>query len=166
MQLIKEKCVVAGSFDPVTNGHMHLIGMAAMTFTEVIVAIGVNNEKKYYFTLDERVKMLQAACNKYSTVKVEFYDGLTADFMRDNGIKYFVRGVRNEKDAAYEEKVFKEISKDNKDVQLLLFNSPKELSKISSTLVKELIADGKPYEKYLPYEIIEKIEEYSRLKKQ
>lgn len=166
MQLIKEKCLVAGSFDPVTNGHMHLIGMAAMTFSEVIAAIGVNDKKKYFFTLDERIKMLQAACGKYSTVKVEFYDGLTADFMRDNDIKYFVRGVRNEKDSAYEEKVFKEISKDNKDVQLLLFNSPKELSKISSTLVKELIVDGKPYEKYLPYEIIEKIEEYSRLKKQ
>lgn len=166
MQLIKEKCLVAGSFDPVTKGHVHLIGMAAMTFSAVVVAIGVNNEKKYYFTLDERMKMLQAACSKYSTVKVEFYDGLTADFMRDKGIKYFVRGVRNEKDAVYEEKVFKEISKDNNDVQLLLFNSPKELSKISSTLVKELIVEGKPYEKYLPYEIIEMIEEYSKLKKQ
>lgn len=165
MQLIKEKCLVAGSFDPVTKGHMHLVGMAAMTFSQVIVAIGINDEKKYFFTLAERLDMLKSACAKYSTVKVEFYNGLTADFMRENDIKYFVRGVRNDKDAVYEEKVFKEISKDNKDVQLLLFNSPKELNKISSTFVKELIVGGKPYEKYLPYEIIEMIEEYSKLKR-
>lgn len=165
MQLINEKCIVAGSFDPVTNGHMHLIGMAAMTFSEVIAAIGVNDEKKYYFTLDERIKMLEAACRKYSTVKVEAYGGLTADFMRDNDIKYFVRGVRNDKDAAYEEKVFKEISKDNKEVRLILFNSPKELKNVSSTFIRELIIADKPFDKYVPYEITETITEYSRLKK-
>lgn len=165
MQLINEKCIVAGSFDPVTNGHMHLIGMAAMTFSEVIAAIGVNDKKKYFFTLDERLKMLEAACSKYSTVKVTAYYGLTADFMRENDIKYFVRGVRNAKDAEYEEAVFKEISNKNKDVELVLFSSPKELSKLSSTFVRELIIAEKPFDKYLPYEITETIKEYSKLKK-
>ncbi len=165
MTYVKERCVVAGSFDPVTNGHMHIIGTAAMMFESVIVAIGVNDQKKYAFTLDERLGMLKKACAKYSSVKVCAYDGLTADFMQSVGARYFVRGVRNDDDAKYEEKVYKEISSKNPEVELVLYNCPKELKKVSSTFVKELIAENKPYENYLPYEIIEDIEEYSRQKK-
>lgn len=165
MRELLDKCVVAGSFDPVTNGHMHLIGVAAMTFKSVIVAIGVNDQKKCAFTTAERLEMLKRACAKYSTVTVTSYDGLTADFMRDNGAKYLVRGVRNEADLKYEEKVFKEISSKNQDVELTLIECPKEYKKVSSTLIRGLMKEGKPYEKYLPYEVIELVKEYSKSKK-
>lgn len=165
IKLKNEKCLVAGSFDPVTLGHQHIIGMASMTFKEVVVAIGVNDEKKYFYTLSERLSMLQKACARYDGVKVTSYEGLTADFMRENGIKYFVRGARDEKDASYEEKVFKEISKVNPDVELILFSSPKELKKVSSTAVREAVANNSSLTKYLPYEIIEDIEEYNKSKK-
>lgn len=161
---INSKCVFAGSFDPVTNGHMHVIGMAAMMFEEVIVAIGVNEEKHYFFSLEERLEMLKKACAKYSSVKVCSYVGMTADFMLKVDAEYFVRGIRNKEDEAYEKKVFDNISKANPDIQLMVFNCPKELSKVSSTAVRDAIINGKPYEKYIPYEIIESIKEYSKLK--
>ncbi len=161
---INSKCVFAGSFDPVTNGHMHVIGMAAMMFQEVIVAIGVNEEKHYFFSLEERLDMLKKACAKYSTVNVCSYTGMTADFMREMDAEYFVRGVRNAADEQYEKKLFDNISKANPDLQFMVFNCPKELSKVSSTLVREAIISGKPFDKFVPYEIIETIKEYSKLK--
>lgn len=166
MQFFDDKCLVAGSFDPVTCGHMNIIGAAVMTFSKVVVAIGVNDSKKYFFSLEERLSMLKKACKKYDSVTVTSYEGLTADFMKQNDIKYFVRGVRNADDEKYEEKVFNEISKVNEEARLTLFNCPKELKKVSSTLVRDLIKKGEPYNRYIPYEIIEEIEEYSKAKKQ
>lgn len=153
MQMIDETCVFAGSFDPVTNGHAYLIGMAAMTFKKVIVAIGVNEKKKYFYSLEKRLEMLKKTCAKYDSVTVTSYNGLTADFMKSCSARYLVRGVRNQADLKYEEEVFKAVLKDYPEVEVMMFNCPKELSKVSSTLVKQLIADGKPYSKYVPYEI-------------
>ncbi len=161
---INSKCVFAGSFDPVTYGHMHVIGMSAMTFSEVIVAIGVNENKHYLFDLQERLDMLKKACAKYSSVKVCSYSGMTADFLKEVGAEYLVRGVRNSADEAYERKVFENVSKGNPNLQFIVFNCPKELKNISSTAVREAILKGKPYEKFVPYEVIESIKEYSKLK--
>lgn len=155
MKMIDETCVFAGSFDPVTNGHAFVIGMAVMTFKKVIVAIGVNEKKKYFYSLEKRLDMLKKTCARYDSVTVTSYSGLTADFMKENGARYLVRGIRNDVDLKYEEEVFNAISKDLPNVELVMFNCPKELNKISSTFVKQLIADGKPYEKYVPYEIAE-----------
>lgn len=165
MDYLKEKCVFAGSFDPVTNGHMHIIGMCAMMFNEVIVAIGVNDEKKYTFPLSERLSMLKKACERYSTVKVCYFDGMVADFMKQENCKYYVRGIRDQKDVEYEEKNFKITSKLNPFVELVFFNCPKELSKVSSTMVKECLKQGKPVDKYVPYQIKEMLEEYTKDKK-
>lgn len=155
MKMIDETCVFAGSFDPVTNGHVFVIGMAVMTFKKVIAAIGVNEKKKYFYSLEKRLDMLKKTCARYDSVTVTSYSGLTADFMKENGARYLVRGIRNDADLKYEEEVFNAISKDLPNVELVMFNCPKELNKVSSTFVKQLIADGKPYEKYVPYEIAE-----------
>lgn len=149
-----DKCLVAGSFDPITNGHMYLIGMANMTFKSVVVGIGINSSKKYDYPLDSRLQMVKKACQKYQNVQVVAYSGLTADFMRENNIKYLVRGVRDKVDSDYEQKVFKEISNVNPNVELVLFNSPKDLKNISSTHVKELIKQNKQIANFVPYEII------------
>ena len=165
MELLKETCVFAGSFDPVTLGHMYIIGMAVMTFKNVIVAVGVSDTKKATFTATERVEMLKKACAKYDTVSVVSYTGLTADFLREQGVKYLVRGVRDDKDLEYEQLVYKNVTAKNPDVEIVIFNCPKELKKVSSTLVKDCIFNGKPYYNYVPYEIISTLEESSKSKK-
>lgn len=162
MKMIDETCVFAGSFDPVTNGHAFVIGMAVMTFKKVIVAIGVNEKKKYTYSLSERLEMLEKVCAKYDSVSVTSYSGLTADFMKSVGARYLVRGVRNGDDLKYEEDVYKKISEDYPDCELVMYNCPKELNKISSTFVKSLIKEGKPYEKFVPYEITESLKQRNK----
>lgn len=165
MNYLKDKCVFAGSFDPITLGHMHVIGSCCMMFGEVIVAIGVNDQKKYTFSLEERLEMVKAACKKYSTVKVVAFDGYLADFMRDNQAVYYVRGVRDKKDVEYEEECFKFNSGRNKDIQTMFFQCPKALLKVSSTAVRQRLKDGLPIDELVPYEITQMLTEYSKSKK-
>ena len=162
MNYLNEKCVFAGSFDPVTLGHMHVIGTCAMMFGEVIVAIGVNDAKKYTYTLNQRLEMLKRACKKYSTVTVVAFEGMLADFMRENNAVYYVRGVRDKTDVEYEEKCFKITSKLNPDIQMLFLQCPKALVNTSSTRVREELKKGKSVANLVPYEIIPLLEEYNK----
>ena len=162
MNYLNEKCVFAGSFDPVTLGHMHVIGTCAMMFGSVIVAIGVNDAKKYTYTLNERLEMLKAACRKYSTVTVVAFDGMLADFMRENNAVYYVRGVRNQVDINYEEKCFQFNSKLNPDIQTLFVQCPKSLANTSSTRVRDELKKGKRVDNLVPYEIISLLEQYNK----
>ena len=158
--MFNEKCVFAGSFDPVTTGHMDVIGKCAMMFNKVVVAIGVNNQKKYTFPLEVRLKMLQAACEKYSSVTVTTFDGYVADFLRKENTKFYVRGIRDGKDLEYEEKSFEFSVKLYPEMETLFVNCSKETKNVSSTLVKRLIKEGKPFEKYLPREALPVLKEF------
>ncbi|MBQ4587065.1 MAG: pantetheine-phosphate adenylyltransferase [Clostridia bacterium] len=162
MNYFNEKCVFAGSFDPVTLGHMHVIGTCAMMFGSVIVAIGVNDAKKYTYSLDQRLEMLKKACSKYSSVTVVAFDGMLADFMRENNAVYYVRGIRNKTDEEYEEKCFKVTSKLNPDIQIMFVQCPKALVNTSSTRVRDELKKGKRVDNLVPYEIIPLLEEYSK----
>ena len=149
-----DKCVFAGSFDPVTNGHMDVIGKCAMMFESVVVALAVNAEKNYTFKKDVRLAMLEAACKKYSSVKVVAHDGLIVDLLRAENAVYYVRGVRNEKDEEYEKLAFDFNSKLYPEIQTIFLSPSKDNQKTSSTLVKELLASGKSVERLVPFEIL------------
>ncbi len=149
-----KKCVFAGSFDPLTNGHMHVIEKCAMMFDEVIVALGVNAQKKCLFSMDERLEMLKAACAHFSNVVVKRFDGMLADFMKEEGVTCLVRGIRNNADLDYEEKCYNFALTLNSDIEMMLFNAPKKLENVSSTMVKELLKSGKSVAKFVPDEII------------
>ena len=96
------KAVFAGTFDPITKGHEKVIEKASELFDEVIVAICVNPEKTTLFPKEVRFEMLKYAVKKYPNVKAVTHDGLVVDLMRSVGAKYYVRGVRNNTDYAYE----------------------------------------------------------------
>lgn len=166
MQSLNKTCLFAGSFDPVTLGHMDIIGKAAMMYEKVVVAIGVNPDKKYLFTLQERLDMLKSACAMYESVTVTSYDNMTADFMRERGITDYVRGVRNDEDLIYEQECFSVTKKLNPAVNLVIFRCSKDVRQISSTLVRELIKEGKSLSEYVPYAVTEKLAEYMKSKKQ
>lgn len=157
-----KKCVFAGSFDPVTNGHMEIIGKCAMTFEEVVVVVAVNAEKKYYFDKQTRLEMLRRACRKYGGVRVVAFDGMLVDFLKSEGTEYYVRGIRNDKDLDYENRTFDFNSKLYPEIQTVYFYCGKENSKVSSTLVRSLVERGESVRKYVPFEAIELIENYKK----
>ena len=95
-------CVFAGTFDPFTNGHAYIVDKCLETFDKVIVAVGVNVDKKPYFTDDERVQAIKEVYADNERVSVKKYDGMLVDFMKKEGVKVTVRGLRNEDDYKYE----------------------------------------------------------------
>ena len=155
---MKGKCVFAGSFDPVTTGHEDIIGKCAMMFEEVVVAIGVNDEKTYTFSKSVRLEALKAVCAKYSGVTVAAFDGYLADFLKQQNTTFYVRGIRDAKDEEYETKSFEFNVKKNPDIQTIFVPCGKETKKVSSTFVKTLIKEGKSIAKYVPREALPIIE--------
>ncbi len=152
--MFNKKCVYAGSFDPVTNGHLDIIGKCAMMFEEVIVAVGKNAEKHNTFPLETRLEMLKSCCAKYSGVTVKAFDGLLVDFLKQEGTTFYVRGVRDEVDEDYETRTFNFNSERFEDIQTIFIPASKETKKISSTFVKKLINEGKDVSKYVPIECL------------
>ena len=96
------RAVCPGSFDPVTNGHIDIITRASALFDEVVVAVGVNASKNRLFSPEERMEMLQEACEEYDNVTVGSFDGLLTDFCREHGIAAIVKGLRAVTDFDYE----------------------------------------------------------------
>ncbi len=152
--MFKSKCVYAGSFDPVTIGHLDIIGKCVMMFDEVVVAVGKNAEKVNFFPLDTRLEMLKSCCAKYSGVVVKSFDGLLVDFLQNEGTCYYVRGIRDAVDEDYETKSFNFNSQKYPDIHTIFITASKETKKVSSTLVKNLLKEGKDVSKYVPIECI------------
>lgn len=153
-----DKCVFAGTFDPITNGHLHVISKCAMMFEKVFVLLAVNAQKKALFPMEKRLELVKKCCKNMPNVTVQFYGGYIADFMRENDVTYYVRGVRDQKDVDYEEKCFKVTLSLNPNAELMIFQAPKSLLNTSSTVVRELLAKGKSVAKYVPSEIIDDLE--------
>ncbi|HEV2293054.1 MAG TPA: pantetheine-phosphate adenylyltransferase [Tepidisphaeraceae bacterium] len=97
-----KRALFPGQFDPITNGHLDVIARGGKLFDELIVAVGINPEKRELFTLDERLAMVQALLKNAPSVRVEKYSGLTVDFARKVGATAILRGIRDVSDLRYE----------------------------------------------------------------
>src|SRR3982751_6536776 len=95
-------CVFPGQFDPITNGHIDVIRRAVALFDELIVAVGINPEKRELFTHDERVRMIRSLIKDLPHVRVEKYSGLTVDFVKHVQATAILRGIRDVSDLRYE----------------------------------------------------------------
>ncbi len=145
----------AGSFDPFTNGHLHVISKSAMLFDKVIVGIGINPEKDRRFDLEVMKKAIEKvlAREKLNNVQVVSYDKLSADVAVECGASFLVRGIRNGMDYDYEEN----LAAINEEIASLdtVYIRAGKLGSISSSMVMELIRAGRDVSKYLPKEIME-----------
>lgn len=132
--------VFPGSFDPITRGHVDIVRRASPLFDQIIVAVGVNIAKNYFFPLDQRIDFVCAAFEEMNDkVKVEHYQGLTAEYCRNKSIQYIVRGVRNVADFEFEKTVAQVNSKLNEEVETLFFMTSPENSIVHSTIVRDII---------------------------
>ncbi len=135
------RVVCPGSFDPVTNGHLDIIGRAAGLHDEVIVAVLINITKKSLFTVDERVEMLREVTKDYGNVRVERFHGLTVDFCTSNGVNMIVKGLRAVSDFEYEMQMA-QMNYRLAKVETLFMTTNPQYSFLSSSLIKEIAKYG------------------------
>lgn len=135
------RALIPGSFDPITKGHEALVFAASALFDEVVLALFINPEKHYIFTEEERLSMLKAVAAEYPNVTVAHSDGMVVDFVRREGISCIFKGIRNEKDLAYETEMA-EYNLQNGGAPTLFLPAEKEMAEISSTAVREQLLKG------------------------
>lgn len=130
------KVVFVGSFDPFHEGHRNIVERALNIFGKVIIGVGVNPEKNYLLTPDERVKRIKQLYKNDPRVEVEAYSGLTIDFARNHNAAVIVKGVRNSEDFEYE-KQQAEWNKTYGGIDTVLLVADAMYENISSTSVRE-----------------------------
>ena len=144
------KAVFAGSFDPITLGHEDVVRRSVSLFDEVVVAVGVNSAKKSRFSTEDRIAMLKAVFADLPNVKVQSYSGLTADFCNEIGSGWLLRGVRNSSDFEYECTIAQMTKKLSPNLETTVLFTLEEYSSISSTVVREIIANGGDVSAFVP----------------
>jgi len=144
-----KRAVFPGSFDPLTLGHCEIIEKAAQVFDQVIVSVGYNSEKKYRFSIDQRLSFISTEFKNNSKIVVEKYDGLTADFCKNKNIKHIVRGLRNPADFEFEKQIAL-FNNSLENLETIFFLTSSENAFISSSIVREIIENGGNYKKFVP----------------
>ena len=135
------RAVFPGSFDPITLGHYDIIERGLTLFDEVILAIGVNSEKKYMFSLEDRKKFIEEAFKDEPKIKVMTYKGLTVDFCREQNANFILRGLRNPADFEFE-KAIAHTNRKMSEIETVFLLTSSGKSYISSSIVRDVIRHG------------------------
>lgn len=142
--------IVPGSFDPITNGHIDIVRRAAELYDKVYLAVMINPEKKYMFTLEQRKKIAEAAVLEIDKVEVISSEGYLWKLAEELDACAIVKGVRNSVDREYELRMAEYNSAHNPKAETVLLNTADGLAGVSSTLVREKIVKGEDISDYLP----------------
>ena len=143
------RALFPGSFDPLTLGHHDIISRGITLFDEIIVAIGINSDKKYMFSLDERKKFIEDAFADEPKVKVMTYEGLTVDFCQEIGVEFILRGLRNPADFEFE-KAIAHTNRALSEIETVFLLTASRTSFISSSIVRDVIRNKGDYTKLVP----------------
>ncbi len=135
------RAVCPGSFDPVTNGHLDIVGRSSRLFDEVIIGVLINQHKTGLFTIEERIEMLRAVTASYGNVRVESFRGLLVDFCRAEGAGAIVKGLRSAADFDYELPMA-QMNSHLARVETVFLPGAVGNTFVSSSLVKEVCAMG------------------------
>ncbi|WP_300328349.1 pantetheine-phosphate adenylyltransferase [Fusobacterium sp.] len=150
--------VYSGSFDPITLGHQDVIKRAAKMFDKIVVVVGNNSEKKYWFSLEERTEMVKELLGEYENIEIDSYSGLIVNYVLENNYDVIVKGVRNQEDCALE-LYFADgnymIS--DKKVDTVFLPALKEYIHTSSTAAREIARYGGKVECYVDKRIATRV---------
>ena len=144
-----KKALFPGSFDPITLGHLDIIKRSFPLFDEIVIAIGVNSEKKYMFTLDERKQFIEETFKDEPTVSVITYEGLTIDLCHKLNANFILRGLRNPADFEFE-KAIAHTNRRLSKIETVFLLTAADTSYISSSIVRDVIRNGGEYELLVP----------------
>lgn len=150
-----KRALFPGSFDPLTLGHVDIIKRGIPLFDEIIVAIGVNSDKKYMFSLEERKHFIEETFKDESKVKVTTYKGLTVDYCNEIDAGFILRGLRNPADFEFE-KAIAHTNRTLQNIETVFLLTSANTSFISSSIVREVIRYNGDYTKLVPVSVIVK----------
>ena len=147
---MNHKAIYPGTFDPVTNGHLDIISRATRLFSEVIVAVASNHAKRPFFSLDERIQLLQEAVDDIPGVTVIGFDNLLIHFVREQKAGVILRGLRAVSDFEYEFQLAGMNRRLAKEVETIFLTPSEESMFISSSLVREIAVLGGDVSSFVP----------------
>lgn len=136
---MKRVALFPGSFDPFTAGHLNILKRALTMFDEVVVAVGINQDKRGFFDMDQRMDIIRQATSGLEGVKVTKYDALTVDACRELGIRHIVRGVRNMLDFENERAIADANRLLAPEIETVIIPTSQEFAHISSSAVRDII---------------------------
>ena len=145
--------VFPGSFDPITVGHVDMVKRALPLFDEIVVAVGVNSTKKTLFTLEQRLEWIRQVFAAYPSVRVDYFQNLTAHYCQRIGARFLLRGLRNGSDFDYEKTISQLNHIVGGGIETVFLIAQPEFSHISSTIVREIMVGGGDATPFLPAEI-------------
>lgn len=143
------RAVFPGSFDPLTLGHDDIIRRGITLFDELIIAIGINAEKKYMFSLEERMRFVKDAFKDEPKIKVATYKGLTVDFCKEVDANFILRGLRNPADFEFE-KAIAHTNRKLSEIETVFLLTSSGKSYISSSIIRDVIRNGGDYTGLVP----------------
>lgn len=151
-----KRAVYAGSFDPITNGHLEIVERALSLFDEIVILVAVNPSKKYRFSLEERTLMVRSAIEEAGIkgVSVDHYDGLTVKYALTHGIHHLVRGLRSADEFEYEYQLAFTNHIIDQNIETVFFLADRKDAFLSSTIVMELYAYGSDISSLVPPSVL------------
>ncbi|MFD1163328.1 pantetheine-phosphate adenylyltransferase [Hwangdonia seohaensis] len=147
-----KRAIFPGSFDPITLGHYDIIKRGVTLFDEIIVAIGINADKKYMFSLEERKKFIEDTFAGEPKIKVMTYEGLTVDFCKKIEAEFILRGLRNPADFEFE-KAIAHTNRDLAPIETVFLLTSARTSYIASSIVRDVIRNNGDYTKLVPISV-------------
>ena len=147
---MKRIALFPGSFDPFTAGHLNILKRALTMFDEVVVAAGINQDKRGFFDMDQRLDIIRQATAGLPGVSCIKYDGLTVDVCRQLGIVHIVRGVRNMLDFETERSIADANRRLAPEIETLIIPTAQEFAHISSSAVRDILRHNGDTSLFLP----------------
>ncbi len=151
---MKRTALFPGSFDPFTAGHQNILRRALTMFDEVVVAVGINQDKRGFFSMDDRLDIIRQATEDLSGVRIIKYDNLTIDTCRELGIRHIVRGVRNMIDFENERAIADMNRRFAPEIETIIIPTSQDFAHISSSAVRDIIKHHGDTSMFLPEGVI------------
>lgn len=151
------RAIFAGSFDPITNGHIDIIERASKLFDKLIIGILINPNKKTMFTISERIELIKKSTEHIENIEVISFEGLLVDYCRKNDVSVLVRGIRSTADVEYELQMAHMNKELANEIETIILPTSTKYSYISSSLIKEVLSFDADIENLVPKCVLDEL---------